>query len=131
MSKFTGYRCSICKTEYLPGQVNYTCPQDGGNLDVVLDYEGIREKYESEDITSRADTSLWRYAPLLPVPEVEGDGTPLHAAGWTPVFKMPVLAGKLGLQNLWLKTSLVTRPLPSRTVPAPSWWRARGRSRPK
>ncbi|MBN1450177.1 MAG: threonine synthase [Anaerolineales bacterium] len=103
MSKFTGYCCSICKTEYLPGQVNYTCPQDGGNLDVVLDYEGIREKYEPEDITSRTDTSLWRYAPLLPVPEVEGDGTPLHAAGWTPVFKMPALAGKLGLQNLWLK----------------------------
>ncbi len=103
MSKFTGYRCSLCKTEYLPGQVNYTCPRDGGNLDVVLDYDGIREKYEPEDITSRADTSLWRYAPLLPVPEVEGDGTPLHAAGWTPVFKMPVLAEKLGLQNLWLK----------------------------
>jgi threonine synthase len=103
MSKFTGYRCSFCKTEYLPGQVTYTCPRDGGNLDVVLDYEGIREKYEAEDITSRADTSLWRYAPLLPVPEVEGDGTPLHAAGWTPVFKMDRLAEKLGLKQLWLK----------------------------
>jgi len=103
MSKFIGYRCSICKTEYQPGQVSYTCPRDGGNLDVILDYESIREKYEPEDITSRADTSLWRYAPLLPVPEVKGNGTPLHAAGWTPVFKMDHLAGKLGLQRLWLK----------------------------
>lgn len=103
MSKFTGYRCSICKTEYLPGEVSYVCPRDGGNLNVILDYESIREKYEPEDITSRADPSLWRYAPLLPVSEVKGDGTPLHAAGWTPVFKMDRLAEKLGLQQLWLK----------------------------
>lgn len=103
MSKFNGYRCSICKTEYLPGQVSYTCPQDGGNLDVILDYQSIRGKYQPEDITSRADTSLWRYAPLLPVPEVAGGGTPLHAAGWTPVFEMPFLARKLGLKKLWLK----------------------------
>ena len=103
MSKFTGYRCSICKMEYQPGQVTYTCPRDGGNLDIVLDHENIREKYEPEDITSRTDPSLWRYAPLLPVPEVKGGGTPLHAAGWTPVFKVDRLAEKLGLQQLWLK----------------------------
>lgn len=103
MSKFTGFRCSICKTEYQPGQVTYTCPLDGGNLDVILDYASIREKYEPEDITSRADESLWRYAPLLPVYEVKGEGTPLHAAGWTPVFKLDRLAEKLGLQQLWLK----------------------------
>ncbi len=103
MTKFTGYRCSLCKAEYLPGQVTYTCPRDGGNLDVVLDYESMRGKYQPEDITSRTDTSLWRYAPLLPVSEVEGGSTPLHAAGWTPIFEMPLLASKLGLQKLWLK----------------------------
>jgi threonine synthase len=103
MSKFTGYRCSLCKTEYQPGQVSYTCPRDGGNLDILLDYDSIREKYEPEDITSRTDPSLWRYAPLLPVPEVKGEGTPLHAAGWTPVFKMDRLAEKLDLGQLWLK----------------------------
>ena len=103
MYKFSGYCCSLCKTQYEPGQVTYTCPRDGGNLDVILDYEGLQNKYQPEDITSRADASLWKYAPLLPVPEVEGDGTPLHAAGWTPVFKMTRLAGKLGLGTVWLK----------------------------
>jgi threonine synthase len=34
---------------------------------------------------------------------VKGHDTPLHAAGWTPVFKMDRLAEKLGLQWLWLK----------------------------
>ena len=103
MSKFTGYRCSICGTEYLPGQVTYTCPKDGGNLDVEIDYESIKKKYHYEDITSRDDFSLWRYEPLLPVNEPKGEATPLHLAGWTPVFKMPRLAEKLGLKHLWLK----------------------------
>ena len=103
MSKFTGYKCSLCGTEYLPGQVTYTCPKDGGNLDVVLDYEAIRKKYQPEDITSRTEPSLWKYLPLLPVSEPEGSATPLHASGGTPVFALSRLAEKLGLKHLWLK----------------------------
>jgi threonine synthase len=103
MKKFTGYRCSLCGTEYLPDQVTYTCPKDGGNLDVVLDTKAIKKKFQPEDITSRGDYSLWRYEPLLPVDEPEGEATPLHLAGWTPVFALPRLAEKLGLEHLWLK----------------------------
>ncbi len=103
MTKFTGYRCSLCGTEYLPGQVTYTCPKDGGNLDIELDYTAIKKKFQPEDITSRRDFSLWRYEPLLPVNVPKGEATPLHMAGWTPVFKLPRLADKLGLKHLWLK----------------------------
>ncbi|OIN94242.1 MAG: threonine synthase [Anaerolineae bacterium CG1_02_58_13] len=103
MSKFTGYRCSLCGAEYLPGQVTYTCPKDGGNLDIELDYDFIKKKYQPEDITSRRDFSLWRYEPLLPVGIPKGEATPLHLAGWTPVFRLPRLAQKLGLKHLWLK----------------------------
>jgi len=103
MSKFTGYRCSLCNKDYTPGQVTYTCPADGGNLDVVLDYDAIKKKYQPDDFIRRGDPSLWRYLPLLPVSEPEGDSTPLHAAGGTPVFKLNTLAHKLGLENLWLK----------------------------
>ena len=103
MPKFTAYRCSLCGTEYLPGQVTYTCPKDGGNLDIELDYKAIKKKYQPEDITSRRDFSLWRYEPLLPVGIPKGEATPLHIAGWTPVFKLPRLAKKLGLKHLWLK----------------------------
>jgi threonine synthase len=103
MNKFTGYRCSICGREYLPGQVTYTCPQDGGNLDVGLDFDALRAKYQPADITSRTDPSLWRYLPLLPVPDPPGSSTPLHAAGWTPVFSLPRLAESIGLKHLWLK----------------------------
>lgn len=103
MQKFTGFRCSLCGAEYSPTEVTYTCPKDGGNLDVLLDYDSIRKKFQPEDITSRDAPSLWRYLPLLPVGEPEGDSTPLHAAGWTPVFALPRLAEGLGLKHLWLK----------------------------
>ncbi|MGE5376433.1 MAG: threonine synthase [Bacteroidota bacterium] len=103
MNKFVGYRCSLCGEEYSPNDVTYTCPKDGGNLDVVLDYESIRSKYKPDDILSRHDPSLWRYLPLLPVMEPEGEATPLHAAGGTPVYHLTRTAEKLGLQNLWLK----------------------------
>jgi threonine synthase len=103
MNKFVGYRCSLCGEQYSPTDVTYTCPKDGGNLDVLLDYDSIKSKYKPEDILSRSDPSLWRFLPLLPVKEPEGDSTPLHAAGGTPIFSLTRLCEKLGLQYLWLK----------------------------
>jgi len=103
MTQFIGYRCSLCQTEYLPGQVTYTCPQDGGNLDVVLDYDSLRQKFQPEDLTSRAENSLWRYLPLLPVNDPGGEGTPLRVAGGTPVYILDRLGQRHGLKHLWLK----------------------------
>ncbi len=103
MTNFVGYRCSLCNKEYLPGQATYTCPKDGGNLDVVLDYEAIRQKFQPEDLTCRAEESLWRYLPLLPVADPGGEGTPIRAAGWTPVYNLTRLAKQLGIEHLWLK----------------------------
>ena len=103
MTKFIGYRCSLCGEQYSPTDVTYTCPKDGGNLDVVLDYDSIKSKYTPDDILSRNDPSLWRFLPLLPVQEPPGESTPLHAAGGTPVFNLSRPAEKLGLKYLWLK----------------------------
>lgn len=98
-----GYRCSLCQGEYALGEVQYTCPKDGGNLDVVLDYDLIREKTTPETITTGAEPSLWRYLPLLPVSDPGGTATPLRAAGWTPIFSPPGLAKALKLSRLWIK----------------------------
>jgi threonine synthase len=103
MKEFVGYRCSLCKTEYSPTQVTYTCPKDGGNLDVILDYASIKSHFQPEDITSRTDNSLWRYLPLLPVDDPGGEGTPLRAAGWTPLYTPPALVRELKLERLWIK----------------------------
>jgi threonine synthase len=103
MEEFEGYKCSICGEEYLPGQVTYTCPRDGGNLDVVLNYEEINKKYQPGDIKNRSDGSIWRYLPLLPVPDPGGEETSLRYVGWTPVYDLKPLAQKNGLDSLWVK----------------------------
>ena len=101
-AKFVGYRCSICASEYAPDEVTYTCPKDGGNLDVVLDYAAIQAQ-GIDRLILEGEASLWRYQPLLPVADPGGYGTPLRAAGWTPLFSPSPLAEKLGLQSLWIK----------------------------
>jgi len=103
MGKFLGYRCSLCNKEYGPDELTYTCPKDGGNLDVVLDTAAIKKGHQVAEITGSMEPSLWRYLPLLPVSDPGGSGTPLHMAGWTPVFSPQVLAKRLGLRYLWVK----------------------------
>jgi threonine synthase len=103
MHKFLGYRCSLCRKEYTPDELIYTCPIDGGNLDVVLDISDIAQRFSPEDIFDSFDRSLWRYLPLLPVIDPGGFDTPLRAAGYTPLFSPRPLADKLNMTLLWVK----------------------------
>jgi threonine synthase len=98
-----GYRCSLCGQEYSLQSVQYTCPVDNGNLDVLLDYHKIRSTFTPAEIKANPEPSLWRYLPLLPVSDPGGYGTPLRAAGWTRVYTPPSLKNELQLQNLWVK----------------------------
>jgi threonine synthase len=103
MGSFTGYRCSVCGTSYEPDEVTYTCPKDGGNLDVLLDYDRINQLSSPEKIESSADHSIWRYLDLIPVDNPGHRGTPLWAVGWTPIFDLEKKAAQFGLKKLWLK----------------------------
>jgi threonine synthase len=103
MRMFSGYRCSLCGREYSPDEVVYTCPADDGNLDVVLDHQAIRHDFQPEYLDNCREASLWRFLPLLPVPDPGGLGTPLRAAGGTPVYELPRLAAGLGVEHLFLK----------------------------
>jgi threonine synthase len=101
--KFIGYRCSLCGHEFDPSEVQYTCPHDGGNLDVVLDYTAIRREATPDSIHSQTLINLWRYLPLLPIPDPGGQGTALNAVGVTPVYTPPRLRKELGMPYLWVK----------------------------
>jgi len=101
--KFSHYTCSICDADYAPDEVTYTCPKDGGNLNVILDYEALKGQFSPQKFMLLPEASLWRYINLLPVDDPGGMGTPLHRAGWTPVYQPKRLAKKLGLQHLWVK----------------------------
>lgn len=100
---FIGYHCSVCGEEYAPDEVTYTCPEDGGNLDVKLDYEAIRRDSSPSAIEAEPARSMWRYLPLLPVGPPGHAGTPLHSVGWTPFFAAPALREHMGLRRLWVK----------------------------
>lgn len=100
---FSHFTCSLCGSEYGPEEVTYTCPKDGGNLNVILDYETLKKQFSPDKFYDLPEASLWRYQNLLPVTAPGGYGTPLHRAGWTPVYKPNRLAQKLGIQNLWVK----------------------------
>ncbi len=107
---FSHFTCSLCGTTYGPEEVTYTCPKDGGNLDVILNYEELKTTLNPDKFWEAStkgmklpEASLWRYLNLLPVDDPGGLGTPLRRAGWTPVYKSTRLAEQLGLQDLWIK----------------------------
>ncbi len=102
-ANFAGYQCSLCGAQYAADAVIYTCPKDGGNLDVILNYADIKKEYLPEQIYQSEDHSLWRYLPLLPVNDPGGAETPMHSAGYTPVYAIQALAEKHGIQSLWIK----------------------------
>ncbi len=103
MGSFVGYRCSICNKDYAPDEVQYSCPHDGGNLDVILDYSTIKKTVTSQQIFQSTEASLWRYLPILPVGEPGFKDTPFHRAGDTPVFATSGLGKEFGIQKLWVK----------------------------
>ena len=98
-----GYRCTVCRRDYSFDEVSYTCPADGGNLDVLLDYKAISRASSPKAIGESRDESIWRYLSLLPVEDPGLHGTALRAVGWTPLLSPPLLAAELGLRRLWLK----------------------------
>ncbi len=97
MGSFIGYRCSICDKRYQPDEVTYTCPDDNGILDVILDYEDLKGK-KTADLILKDEPSLWRYFPLLPVSNLIGEGTVLRSAGWTPTFLPSSAQAQIGPQ---------------------------------
>ena len=103
MPKFISYSCSVCASTYNPLEVTYTCPKDGGNLDVLLDYEAIKKSISPENITASRDYSIWRYLPLLPVEDPGCLGTPMRSVGWTPLYQPKIISDELGLNALWMK----------------------------
>ena len=103
MKKAVGTQCSVCGSRYTLDEVTYTCPKDGGVLDVVLNIAGIQADSSPEQILASRDYSMWRYLPILPVKDPGYQGTPLRSVGWTPVYKPARLADELGIKDLWLK----------------------------
>ena len=101
--KISHLQCSLCKTIFCPNEVIYTCPHDGGNLDVIPDYENIQQTVDFKEILCSPRQSIWRYLPLLPLADPGFEATPLQRVGWTPIYAPKQLTHQLNVPSLWIK----------------------------
>jgi len=102
MSFANALRCRECKREY-PLDPIYVCEFCFGPLEVVYDYDAMRESVSRESI-ERGPASVWRYADLLPC---DADAAVDIQAGFTPLIKAERLGAELGLRHLYLKNDCV------------------------
>src|SRR5213594_3520556 len=98
-------KCRECGREY-PLMATHVCEFDFGPLEVVYDYERIKQTLTAAAIQSRPN-SMWRYRELLPVAD---DPTVGLQVGFTPLVKADRLARRLGIRELWIKNDTVNYP---------------------
>ncbi|MBC7264540.1 MAG: threonine synthase [Chloroflexi bacterium] len=103
MDHVLGLRCVICGAEYGADEVRYVCPKHGaeGILDVIYDYDLIRQRLSREKLAANRDYSIWRYADLLPI--ADRTLAPPLQIGWTPLYHTRRLGVQLGLPHLYIK----------------------------
>ncbi len=98
MSFANALRCRECHREY-PLDPIYVCDFCFGPLEVVYDYDAMRETVSRERIEA-GPASMWRYADLLPC---DADNAVDIQAGFTPLIKANRLGKELGIDELYLK----------------------------
>jgi threonine synthase len=95
---FAGLQCSNCGAD-APLGPTFVCVRCFGPLRATYDYGRVRATLTRDAIADRPRT-LWRYAELLPIDDVPTDGL---SVGLSPLIAAPRLAGRLGLERLWVK----------------------------
>jgi len=98
-SFFTHLECTRCGQHHPPQQLIGLCGC-GGPLFARYDLPALRRSWP-RTAPQDAETSLWRYAPILPVQQRENRIA--LGEGWTPLLPVPQLAKQFKLQHLWIK----------------------------
>jgi threonine synthase len=99
MSYVSHLECSVCGQRREAGKIHNLC-ECGGPLLVRYDLEKARAAWRRDSLAG-APSSMWRYAPLLPVRDA-GHIVSL-GEGMTPLLKVDRLGVKLGAKNLYVK----------------------------
>ncbi|MEA3231099.1 MAG: threonine synthase [Thermodesulfobacteriota bacterium] len=103
MQHVVNLKCLICGKEYGIDEIDYVCPDHGGEgiIDVQYDYDFIGRQISKEALLHSNENNIWRYKPLLPVqPHAK---VPPLSVGWTPLYHTPRLAADLGFKDVWVK----------------------------
>lgn len=99
MTTLTHLECSACAKRYEAGKAWNLC-ECGGPLLVRYDLAAARQSWSREWLAS-GPSSMWRYAPVLPVSQPNALVT--LGEGWTPLIKARSYGASAGLPNLWVK----------------------------
>jgi threonine synthase len=101
MSNLTGFSCIECARLFNVSEIEYICPECGGNLDALYDYTRVGKNLTKEILASDRNYTIWRYRPLLPLEE--SSPLPPLSVGYTPVYDCPRLASEYGIKQLLIK----------------------------
>src|SRR3989338_6422555 len=105
MSYVKGLKCRECLREY-PKEVLFACEYCFGPLEGDYDYAAIKKHLTKDALRGRPKT-MWRYKELLPIDKEPTVGL---NSGFTPLIKADILAGELGVKELYIKDDSVNPP---------------------
>ena len=91
-------KCKECGESY-PLDARFVCEQCFGPLEVAYDFSGF-DPEEARRKIQAGSRGIWRYSDFLPFEGRPGD--PLEP-GLTPLIRADRLAGRLGLEEVWIK----------------------------
>ncbi|RMG87345.1 MAG: threonine synthase [Chloroflexi bacterium] len=103
MATIKTLRCTISGRDFTPDAALYFNKDIGqvATLDVLYDYEALRQQLDRDALAASRDMSMWRYLPLLPLAE---DATlPPLRVGLTPLYDAPRIAEYLGVRSVQVK----------------------------
>lgn len=100
MTYFTHLQCARGGQRFAGDRPQANACAPGDILEARYDLERVRRHVRREDIT-RGPTSLWRYAPLLPV--ADPPNAVSLGEGWTPLIHLSKLGKTLRCPRLYLK----------------------------
>ncbi|MCS7227337.1 MAG: threonine synthase [Endomicrobia bacterium] len=95
------FKCIVCEKEFNKDEVEYTCPECSNNLEVLYDYEKIRERFLN-NLNRDKKFTLWRYLPLLPLTSKSEVFNKIQIFA-TPIVKSVNISKKFGLKKLYFK----------------------------
>lgn len=97
-------RCVLCKTEYDPEEVQYTCSKCGslGVLEVNYDYSSF---ISEQEVPIALEQTMWEYLSFLPISDFKNIA-PLKVGG-TPLYINKALAKELQIKDLFIKDDTV------------------------
>ncbi len=99
MTTVTHLECSLCAKRYEAGRIAGLC-ECGGPLLVRYDLQKAKESW-SRDWIPNGPSSMWRYAPVLPVSKPSAIVS--LGEGMTPLINTKRLGKRLGANDLWVK----------------------------